>query len=630
MRNLILGTAGHIDHGKTSLVKALTGIDTDRLREEKLRGISIDLGFAFLDVAPDVRLGIVDVPGHERFIKNMLAGVGGIDLVLFVVASDEGIMPQTQEHFDIVLLLGVRHGVFALTKTDLVDEDLIGLVRKEVEEMISDTPLKGAPIVPVSTKTGDGIDRIKEALLDVSRRIEEREAGSAIRLPIDRVFTVAGRGTVVTVTLWSGRIRSGSRLVIQPEGIEVRVRSIEVHGRPVELATAGQRTALGLHGVSREHIERGSCVVSPGDFEPTTLLDAEFVLLSSAPKPLRSGTRVRFHVAASEIMGRIFLSGSDKIEPGHKGFCQIKLEQPAVAAYMDRFVIRTYSPMRTIGGGRILDPLAERRKKVRAYESWLRRLAVENAEEAVLAHIMRRGLVGMPQLLPHVNTGSREVAGIIEQLLERGEVFEIASGVYVHRSRIEELQSRIEELLRVEQHKDRLKWGMSKEELRERLGRIDMALLNWTLARMQTQGRIHLRKGDVRIGTKEVELDPEEERARQAVTAALRSGGFQPPGEKELETEVGLAPGIFQKVVRLLIEDGRIVRLQPGILMHVEAIAEARSLVEAYLREHGKATVSELKKVLGTSRKYAVPLLEYLDRSGLTRRDASGVRTLVH
>jgi len=629
MRNLILGTAGHIDHGKTALVKALTGIDTDRLQEEKLRGISIDLGFAHLELPPDIRLGIVDVPGHERFIKNMLAGVGGIDLVLFVVACDEGIMPQTREHFEIVLLLGVRHGVFALTKTDLVDDEMVELVRKEVEEMLSGTPFEDSPIVPVSARTGEGVEGIKQALSDVAHQVEQRRVGLAVRLPIDRVFTVAGRGTVVTGTLWSGSVAVGDHLVILPKGIGVRVRSIEVHGKPVERALAGQRTALGLHGVSKEQIKRGYCVVTPGDFEPTLRLDAELYLLPSAARPLRSGSRIRFHLGASEIMGRIFLSGTDSIDPGQKRFCQVRLEEPGVAAYMDRFVIRSYSPMRTIGGGRVLDPLAVRRRKIPDYDSWLKKLATENVEEAVRSHIMRRDSTTIAELLPHINVGKSDLMRILGGLIDRGEIFEIGSEVYIHRRKVEELQSSIESILKADQDKDRLKWGMSKEELRERLGNVDMALLNWILARMQQRGSIHIRKGDVRVGTSEVELSPRERQAMQAVTDLLRQGRFQPPGEKELDEKIGIDKTTFQKVIKLLIEDGEIVRLQPGILMHSETVHEAKELIGNYLKEHGEATVSDLKNLLGTTRKYAVPLLEYLDRCGFTRRNASGVRTLV-
>ncbi len=629
MRNLILGTAGHIDHGKTALIKALTGIDTDRLREEKLRGISIDLGFAHLDLPGGVRLGIVDVPGHERFIKNMLAGVGGIDLVLFVVACDEGIMPQTREHFEIVSLLGISHGVFALTKTDLVDDEMIGLVRKEVEELIDPTPFRDAPIVAVSTKTGEGVEQVRKALFEVASKLEKRRTGQIVRLPIDRVFTVEGRGTVVTGTLWSGTITTEEHLKILPGDIAVRVRSIEVHGEPVDRALAGQRTALGLHGVSKDQIERGHCVVSSGDFEATTRLDAEFHLLPSTPRPLRNGSRIRFHLGASEVMGRVFLSGEQSIAPGGEGFCQIRLEYPVVAAYRDRFVIRSYSPMRTIGGGRVLNPLAVKRKKVYNYEMLLSHLAKGNVKDAILAHLACCGHMTFFDLLPRINVGSAVLEDLLNKLRSEGEVFKVSSELYVHCKKVEQVEIQIRETLKAQQSKDRLKWGMPKEELRERLGGTDMALVNWVISMMEERGEIHVRRGSVRIGTKDVELSSDEKLAKQTIVDSLRRGRFQPPSEKELRHKTGIQESTFQKVIRLLIEDGQVVRLQPGILMHADSIADARTLVASYLKEHGKATASELKNLLGTTRKYAVPLLEYLDHSGLTRRDAQGIRTLV-
>jgi selenocysteine-specific elongation factor len=329
MRRIVLGTAGHIDHGKTALIKALTGIDTDRLREEKTRGISIDLGFAHLDLPGGAKLGIVDVPGHERFVKNMLAGVGGIDLVLFVVACDEGIMPQTKEHFDIVSLLGVKQGVFALTKSDLVDEDMVELVRDDVEGLIKGTWFEGSPTIPTSVKTGQGLDDLLEALDGVVGRIEERQLGEAVRLPVDRVFTISGRGTVVTGTLWSGTIAKEDRLQVLPGAKPVRVRSVEVHGQEVDRAYAGQRTALGLHGIEKRALERGHCVVSAGDFEATTLVDVRLDLLRESPTPLKSKARIRFHLGASEVMGRVYMVAKEKIGPGEWCFSQVRLETPA-------------------------------------------------------------------------------------------------------------------------------------------------------------------------------------------------------------------------------------------------------------------------------------------------------------
>jgi selenocysteine-specific elongation factor len=622
MRRLILGTAGHIDHGKTALIKALTGIDTDRLEEEKTRGISIDLGFAHLDLPSGSRLGIVDVPGHERFIKNMLAGIGGIDLVLFVVACDEGVMPQTTEHFDIVSLLGVRHAIFALTKQDLVGEDMVDIVREDVEGLIRGTPLEGSPIIPTSTETGRGMEGLLKILDRVALRVEERKIGEAIRLPIDRVFTMAGRGTVVTGTLWSGTVSKEDRLEMLPGGRPVRVRSIEVHGKDVDRALAGQRTALGLHGVETGDIERGYCIASPGDFQATSIIDARLYLLPGSPKPVRTNARVRFHLGSSEVMGRVFLIGSPKLQPGDRCFVQIRLESPVVAGLGDRFVIRTYSPMRTIGGGMVLDPAAPRhRLRDERVEAWLGVLATLKVGAIVEAYIRQSTFgIRLGGLRRHINCGLKSLEAEIESLVGQGKVFEVSQHVFLHRERLRDLEERIENTLRSYQADRRLTWGMPKEELREKLGSIEMALLSWVLARLEQNGRTFNKKGMVRAGTAEVELSARERDTRKMLIDTLRATPFQPPSERELEGRLGVKAEMLRKVVNLLIEDGEIIRLEAGLIMHRDAIEAAKARISEYLKQHGEGTASELKGVLQTTRKYAVPLLEFLDREGITRR----------
>lgn len=627
---MVLGTAGHIDHGKTALIKALTGIDTDRLQEEKVRGISIDLGFAHFDLPGGQKIGIVDVPGHERFIKNMLAGVGGIDLVLFVVACDEGIMPQTREHFDIVSLLGVRRAVFALTKADLVDREMVDIVREEVRSLIDETGFRGSPIIPTSTRTGQGLDEISRAIESAVTGIEERQVGEAARLPIDRVFTMTGRGTVVTGTLWSGTISTEDRLVIQPGSKPVRVRSIEVHGQPAERAFAGQRTALGIHGIEKREIERGYCVVTPGDFEATSIVDGEIRLLPGSAKPLKHRARIRFHLGASEIMGRLYLIGAESVAPGEKRFGQVRLENPVVAGFGDRFVIRTYSPMRTVGGGRVLDPLPPgRRKRDRGLTEWLGLLAGGDKKCVVEAYIEASGLgVKLAAIRPRLNWGTRELQAIIAELEAEQKVFQPAAGLYLHQRTLARLEDKIVAILESYQAERRLTWGMPKEELRERLGSVEMAFLNWVLGRLETDGRIFIKKGSVRAGSGDVELSDHEAKARSLVVRLLKANLFQPPSERDIEAESGLPVEAVKKVISLLIEDGEITRLEPGLIMHADAIDEAKAKISAYLRQHGEATASDLKGVLGTSRKYAVPVLERLDRLGVTRRKGDK-RTLI-
>ena len=425
MRRIVLGTAGHIDHGKTALIKALTGTDTDRLKEEQERGISIDLGFARFDLPDGTKLGLVDVPGHERFIKNMLAGVGGIDAVLFVVASDEGIMPQTREHFDIVSLLGVRHAVFALTKADLVEPGMVELVREEVEKFIEGTAFKASPIVATSAVTGEGLDELSRAIADVVAGMEDRSIGEAARLPVDRVFSMTGFGTVVTGTLWSGTIARDDRLEVLPGGASVRVRGVEVHDEKVEKAYAGQRTAVALHGIDRGGLERGDCVVTPGEFAVTTMVDTELYLLPSLKKKIRSGTRVRFHLGSSETLGRLFVIGGNQAGPGEKALIQIRLEQPVVAAFGDRFVIRSYSPMNTVGGGRVLDTGASRhRQRDRGVIEFLSLLSTAGLEDIVEAHF-KRHIRGVPleDVRKHLNLARAEAAAIAEGLVRSGGLF---------------------------------------------------------------------------------------------------------------------------------------------------------------------------------------------------------------
>jgi selenocysteine-specific elongation factor len=621
-RRLILGTAGHIDHGKTALIKALTGIDTDRLREEKERGISIDLGFAYLDLPGGLSLGIVDVPGHEKFIKNMLAGVGGIDMVLFVVACDEGIMPQTREHLDIVSLLGVRHGVFALTKTDLADDEMVELVEEEVTDLIKGGPLEGSPLVRTSARTGQGVERVAEELERVAGEVEERRTGEAARLPIDRVFTMTGRGTVVTGTLWSGSVAREDRMEVLPAAKPVRIRSVEVHGSEVDRALAGQRTALGLHGVEKGDLERGFAVVSPGDFAATTMLDAEVFVLPSAPRPVKGGARIRFHLGASEVMARVYPITEAEVRPGGAGLVQMRLEHPVVAAYGDRFVVRSYSPMRTVGGGRVLDPMAPKHR--RRDGSVTRRLDIlaDGNLPGIVEALVRDGEAGtrMQDLRPRLSSGPGEIQQLLDQLAGAGRIFETTPGLYLHAGILEGVESRIEELLAAYQARERLAWGMPREELRERLGSIEMGLFNWIVDRMAADGRVSTRRGMIRAGAGEVVLSPDEEKARTLVIELLSARPFQPPSEREIEQKSNLPPDAVRRVINLLIEDEEITRLEPGLIVHSSAVETAKARIIDYLTEHGEATASDLKNVLGTTRKYAVPLLELLDRIGVTRR----------
>jgi selenocysteine-specific elongation factor len=622
LRRIVLGTAGHIDHGKTALIKALTGVDTDRLKEEKERGISIDLGFARLGLPGGVQVGLVDVPGHERFIKNMLAGVGGIDAVLFVVAADEGIMPQTREHFDIISLLGVRHAVFALTKTDLAEPGMVELVHEEVEKFLEGTPFRDAPIVETSAVTGEGLDDLRLAIGELISRIEDRAIGEAARLPVDRVFSMTGFGTVVTGTLWSGTISRDDRLEVLPGGAAVRVRGVEVHDEKVDAAYAGQRTAVALHGVDRSGLKRGDCVVTPGEFHATDIIDTELYLLPSQKK-MKTGVRIRFHLGSSETLGRVFVIGNNEIRPGEKTFVQIRLEEPVVAAFGDRFVVRTYSPMNTAGGGRVLDASAgKHRRRDAGVTDFLEILANAGLEEVLEAHFRRtRGAVPLEEVRKRLAMGRSEAGTIAAGLVAKGLLFEVAPGSFIHSSVLGSLEGGVEGVLGKYQSRNSLEWGMSKEELREKMDLSD-GLMNYVLDGLVREGRAFLRKGRVRAGSDNVDMSPAEAAARDTVLRLLEERMFQTPSEAEIADAASTDSATLRKVISLLVEEGLVIKLEAGVYVHARAIEEARRRITEYLGAHGEATVSELKGVLGTTRKYAVPILEHLDRLGVTRRSA--------
>ncbi len=629
MRSLILGTAGHIDHGKTALVKALTGIDTDRLPEEKKRGISIDLGFASMVIDDEILIGIVDVPGHERFIKNMLAGACGIDFALFVVAADEGIMPQTREHLDIITLLGVKDAIFAITKIDLVDRETVDIVNDEIRSLIEETALSGAEIIGVSSKTGEGIDQLKKAISDLARKIDVKRNMDVVRLPIDRVFSVAGWGTIVTGTLWSGIIRLGDHLRILPAQIDVKVRSIEVHGEPTDSASSGQRTALGLHGVSKDEITRGDSLVSPEDFAPSFTLDVDLLMLRSAKSSLKSGSRVRFHLGTSEVLGRVVLAECDSLEPGGRSLAQVRLESPIVAAYGDRFVVRTYSPLMTIGGGVVLDPIAVRKRRKSLKEDLvLRNLLAGNQDGAVEAYIRTSRGTKIENILKRFNLGRRRIIEILDQLVKKERVF-LRGDFVIDVETITQLENDIISFLQSEQAKDRLRWGIPKQTLRTSIGNVDSTLLDLALDRLIEKGLVAIRKGIVRFGTSEVELTDDERSYMDLIKSLLRRSGLQPPSQAEIEALVKIDHKRFERLLEILIDKGEVVRVQPGLIFDSLAIEDAKRRIGSYLSRQQKAAAGELKDLLGITRKHAIPLLEYLDQIGFTVRDNEGRRSLI-
>ena len=474
MKQVVLGTAGHIDHGKTSLVKALTGVDTDRLKEEKERGITIDLGFASLELPGDIRMGVVDVPGHERFVRNMLAGVGGIDLVMLVIAADEGVMPQTREHLAICQLLEIQDGIVALTKKDMVDEEWLELVTDDVQNFLAGTFLEGKPILPVSSRTGEGVEEIRAALAERAAQVSHKNVDGPFRLPIDRVFTMRGFGVVVTGTLFSGRVHLEERVILQPKGTTARVRGIQVHGENVQEATAGQRTAINLQGLEKETIERGDVLAATDSLNPSYMLDATFQLLPNAPRPLKNRDRIRFHQGTAEAIGRVALTGTDALQPGESGFLQLRLERPVVVRSGDRYVIRSYSPIMTIGGGKILDsnPPKHRRLRPEIIHRFESLTEAEDAERAALflKEAAYQGLA-LSDLLPRASASRKGLMEILEGLRKESSIewIDAQAGWAVHSEALQALESEIQKTLERFHKENPLRPGISKEEMRSRI-----------------------------------------------------------------------------------------------------------------------------------------------------------------
>jgi selenocysteine-specific elongation factor len=614
VRNIIVGTAGHIDHGKTSLVRALTGIDTDRLEEEKRRGISIDLGFAHLDLDGEVRLGLVDVPGHERFIKNMLAGVGGIDVVMLVVAADESIKPQTREHFEICRLLQVPRGLVVLTKVDLVDDDLLGLVRLEVEEFVAGSFLEGAPLVPVSTTTGAGLDELKRQLKQLAKAVTPKDSSRRPRLPIDRCFSLRGFGTVVTGTLLSGQMAAEDELEAYPTGRRVRVRGLQVHGQAAPRACAGQRTAVNLTGAEPHDLRRGLMLAEPGLFQPTTMLDAAFDLLPGA-LPLKHGAPVHFHAGTAEVEASVrLLESAEPMRPGTRAYVRFQLAEPLLLWPGDRFIVRMFSPVVTIGGGTVREiapPLRMRRADVVA-----RLRAVDGGARSRLERYVQESAwgVGLADLV--ARTGWLE-ADLRTAAPATAIVFEQPHWWAVDRAwaeaRLQAMRRRV-----AEHHRQQpLQPGLSKEELRSReLAGAPAHLLDNLLALT----RDLVAEGDVvRATTHQVRLQQDEEAAVAKIEQAFATAGLAVPATSEVLRQSGVEPARARSLLQLLLKRRALIKIGDELVFHAPALDGLRQQLQQ--RKGARFGVAEFKDWTGVSRKYAIPLLEYFDRERVTRRE---------
>jgi selenocysteine-specific elongation factor len=630
MRSIIVGTAGHIDHGKTSLVRALTGVDADRLPEEKRRGITIDLGFAELDLG-DVRIGFVDVPGHERFVKNMLAGAHGIDLVALVIAADEGVMPQTREHFDICRLLETRSGLVIITKTDIVDEDLLALVRAEAEELVAGSFLEGAPVACVSSRTGAGIEELKSTLQRAARSIPERSRSAVARLPVDRAFTMRGFGAVVTGTLVAGEIVEGDEMELLPAAQRVRVRGVQVHGRAVERAQAGQRTAVNLGGVEASAIERGMVLAPVGRLRPTQVMDVALEVLKSAPRPVRSRARVRVHLGAAEVLGRIrVLSRTGEIAPGERGFAQLRLESPVVALPTERFIIRSYSPARTVAGGSVVDSFAAKHRGREAALAGARLASLSGAEDepARLAYFIETaGEMGARHAELAARTGWRDevLNRAILAVVERGEAVD-AEGFLISRASFGALAGRSLAEVEAFHRREPLSRGLMRETLRERhFARAAPEIFRAVISHLEKEGALRSEKEIICAASHRLSLSAPDAALRDQLERIYRDTGLEPPTFEEALERVGSggARAHGRKILQLLIEGGLLVRIQNELFFHREALDELKGRLKEYgARRETERTidVAAFKEMAGVSRKYAIPLLEYFDRERITRR----------
>ncbi len=613
MKNIVIGTAGHIDHGKTALVRALTGIDTDRLKEEKQRGISIDLGFAHLDLQENLRLAFVDVPGHERFIKNMLAGVGGIDLVLLVIGADESIKPQTREHFDICLLLGIRTGIVVLTKADLVDSDLLELARLEVDEFVRGSFLENAPVVAVSSTTGAGLDELRAEIAKIAAAVPEKDSSRYFRLPVDRAFSMRGFGAVVTGTLVSGSVRVDQEVALFPSGRRVRVRGVQVHGASVSEAIAGQRTALNLAGVEASELRRGMTLAEAGRFRTTRQIDCSFELLKSS-KPLKHRAPVHFHAGTAEVEAEVRrLKGTDPLEPGSREYVRFLLSEPLLLVPGDRFIVRRFSPVVTIGGGRVLDIAPPRRAPLERMPVLETSPAAEKI--ALLVSESRYGmsladLVARTALLePEI----RQAASATPRVL----VMESPQYWALDAQWAARQLDTIHEHLKQFHRRNPLLAGASKEELRsQQLPGAPPWLMDALLARSKT---LAVDGETVRLASHRISFQQDEEEASQKIESAFRSAGLAVPSLAEVLGKSGVEAKRARTILQLLLRDKRLVRVSDELVFHSSAIASLRGLLAP--KKGQRFAVPEFKDWTGISRKYAIPLLEFLDREHVTRRD---------
>ena len=631
MREIILGTAGHVDHGKTSFIKAITGIDTDRLKEEKERGITIELGFAHLDLPCGHRIGIVDVPGHERFVRNMVAGAAGMDLVAFIIAADEGVMPQTREHFEICQLLGIKDGIIVLTKKDLVDEEWLELVQDDIREYFKDTFLEDAPIIPVSSTTGEGIETVKETINEKVSTLPFQEEFGPFRLAVDRVFSMKGFGTVLTGSSLSGRISVGDELEFYPAQVVAKIRGIQVHGKDVDLVEAGHRTAINLQGIDKEMVNRGDIAATPGCMVNSTLLDVDFQYLKSISKKLKNRTQVRVHVGTREITGRVVLMESDEINPGETANIQLLLQEPAAVWPGDRYVVRSYSPVRTIGGGSILNNAPIKRKRTvqkdrdinhSIFQTYLHGSDIDK----LLFFLKESGNAGLTQnqLSTRVGLFGNKLKKLLQNPISSGDILVVDSDRqrFLAAPVLQHLTQSITEILQDYHKSNPLMTGLAKEELKSGIKPpVDQKFFQFALDSMVKKKIIIQDKAEVRIIDFEVTLQIDEQELKERIYKIYRDSGLIPPNYKEVISNISELPEKqVRQVINLLLQDKQLIKVTESLYFDAKQIEDLGGRITEYIKEHGEIDAPRFKELTGLTRKFSIPLLEYFDKIKLTIR----------
>jgi selenocysteine-specific elongation factor len=626
LKQIILGTAGHIDHGKTSLIKAITGTDTDRLKEEKERGITIELGFASLDLPNGQHVGIVDVPGHEKFVKNMVAGATGIDIVVMVIAADEGVMPQTREHMEICTLLGIKHGFVALTKIDMVDEEWLELAMEDVRDFTAGTFLENTPIVPVSAVKERGLQEFSRVLETICNQVPERSLSSLFRLPVDRVFTMKGFGTVITGSLISGRVQVGDTVMIYPSMITSKVRGIQVHNQGVNRAEAGQRTAINFQGLEKAAINRGEMLALPGTLKPSFMVDLQLQYLASNKKPIKNRTRVRFHTGTSEILGNLVLLDREELPPGEKAAVQLRLDEPVCLVKDDRFVIRSYSPVRTIGGGQVLNPIPPKHKRFKAdVVKGLQSIAERSKEELIAYYIDQTGHPGVAfsDLVLMTNITEKSLEQQLQALLSRKTVLLVDrdSRIYMHTNSFQQLRQDLTGHLEKYHKNNPLKAGMPKEELKTKLPpNLSPKLFNLLMNQMLKDGEINVVEDTVHLASHTVALGADQEDIRDKILKTYRESGLQPPYFKELGKQLTADPARARDVLNLLVKEGRLVKVKEDLFFDADAVTRLKQRLVEFLTVNGEISTPQFKEMTAASRKYVIPLIEFFDAQNFTIR----------